>query len=61
MKLVFSVSAIGSRPKTAVHGCGLTRVAFVASPRGTTAFLGTGEVPGEVPLEVPRRASEQPQ
>lgn len=32
-------------------------VAFVASPRGTAAFVGTGEVP----LEVLQRASEQPQ
>jgi hypothetical protein len=32
-------------------------VAFVASPRGTAAFVGTAEVP----LEVLQRASEQPQ
>ena len=32
-------------------------VAFVASPRGTAAFVGTGEVP----MEVLQRASEQPQ
>ena len=32
-------------------------IAFVASPRGTAAFVGTGEVP----LEVLQRASEQPQ
>jgi hypothetical protein len=32
-------------------------IAFVASPRGTAAFVGTGEVP----MEVLRRASEQPQ
>ena len=32
-------------------------VAFVASPRDTTAFVGTGEVP----MEVLQRASEQPQ
>ena len=32
-------------------------VAFVASPRGTAAFVGTGEVPPEVL----QRASEQPQ
>jgi len=31
-------------------------VAFVASPRGTAAFVGTGEVP----MEVLWRASEQP-
>ena len=31
-------------------------VAFVASPRGTAAFVGTGEVP----MEVLQRASEQP-
>ena len=55
MKLVFSVSAIGSRSTAAVHACGLTRVAL-ASPREITAFVGTGEVP----LEVSRRASEQP-
>jgi hypothetical protein len=32
-------------------------VAFVASPRGAAAFVGTGEVP----IEVLQRASEQPQ
>jgi hypothetical protein len=32
-------------------------VAFVASPRGTAAFVGTGELP----MEVLQRASEQPQ